>query len=174
MRHLLLLFLAFFLSSAGLWADDRQDFVAQLVVQLQDSTEEVQDKDYQCITVSPGMMEKMLEMMQSSNEEYFKNEKIQKSLPNIKSLRIFIATQHPEKYKQEVERLLDKKKRVYQPYKNDLNDKNEPCVWLRRNKNKIIEIIAMQHQDNNEENSLKVVDFTGNLTHEFVSELLKM
>ena len=50
------------------------------------------------------------------------------------------------------------------------SDKENTCIWLRKNKDTVIEII----QINKKEDDLKVVNFTGEMTNDFVNELLKM
>jgi hypothetical protein len=89
-------------------------------------------------------------------------------LPHIKSLRVFSAQQNSDAYYENVTTLLNKNKSTYKPYSTA--DKENTCIWLRKNKNTVIEII----QINKKEDDLKVVNFTGEMTNDFVNELLKM
>ena len=153
MKYILSL-LSFILSVSFSKADVSKDFVGLLLSDIK-STQSVQnssEEDYQCITIGPTMMEKVIDMMaeKNKNEEGSNADKnrqiIKKILPHIKSLRVFSAQQNSDAYYENVTTLLNK------------------------NKNTVIEII----QINKKEDDLKVVNFTGEMTNDFVSELLKM
>ena len=174
MHRLLTILLCLSFLSTNLRAEEKQDFVGQFVAQLQETGTDEQEKDYHCITVSPEMIQKMLQMAEQAEEGNPRNEQIQKILPNIRSLRIFIAMRNAEDYKKQIEQLLNKKKSLYLPYQSETKEKKEPCIWLRRDKEKVIEIIALQQQEYEEDSRFKVVDLTGNLNGDFVKELLKM
>ena len=146
------------------------DFVALLLSNLNEEQGTGQNEDYSCITVSPTMMDKVLKMIQEKDSDE-NDEQIQKILPNIKSMRIFSATKHPGKYYAEATELLSKKAKNYKPFKVDEKKKEKPCVWIRKNGNKVVEMIVLNKKD---EEGLHIINITGNMNKSFVDELLKM
>lgn len=151
-------------------AESITDFVALLLNNLEEEQETVQNEDFNCITVSPTMMDKVLKMIQKKSTDD-NGEQIQKILPNIKSMRIFSATKHPGKYYAEATELLSKKAKNYKPFKVDEKKKEKPCVWIRKNGNKVVEMVVL---DKKNEEGLHIINITGNMNKAFVDELLKM
>jgi len=157
-------------------ADSSKDFVGLLLSDIKSTqkTQNFSEQDYQCITISPAMMEKVIDLMseKNKNEEDSNTDNnrqiIKKILSHIKSLRIFSAQHNSDTYHEYVITLLNKNKNKYKPYTTA--DKENTCIWLRKNKDTVIEII----QINKKEDDLKVVNFTGEMTNDFVNELLKM
>ena len=89
-------------------------------------------------------------------------------MPHVKSLRIFQAQQNIDFYHSNATLLLNKNKKIYKPY--NTAGKDSSCIWLRKNKDKVIEIVKLNKTDED----IKVVNFTGDMTDDFVAELLKM
>lgn len=152
-------------------AQSKQDFVELLINTIKEDYAEtnIPDNEYKCITVSPNMIGKVLQMIQNSEKK--DKEQINKLLPYVKSLRIFSATNHINHYYEETQKLLDKYKTTYKPYRANSNEKMTPCIWLRKNRTKVIEIIMLSRQ---EDNFFQVVNLTGDMTKDFVTNLLKM
>lgn len=172
MKHFLSIILTLTLSMSAA-AEVRQDFVGLLVNTLQESggsTAAGEDKDYECVTVSPNMMGKVFEQAENSGSK--QNEQLRKVLPNIKSLRIFTASRHANRYSEAAEKLLSQYSTTYKPYRGPAQDKRKPCIWLRKNKARVIEIIMLTMSKGEE--TFQVLNFTGNMTKEFVTDLLKI
>lgn len=165
MKKLLVICLLIITSNSLLKAE--VDFVGLLVSDIK-AGENSEKEGYKCITVSPSMMEKMLDMMPSNDAQ--ESAQIRKVLPHIKSLRIFNSQEEEaEEYGKEAITLLDKNKDKYKPY-NASKKETKSKIWLRKNKDKVVEIVMLIQN----ENDFKIVNFTGSMTTEFVTELLKM
>ncbi len=175
MKYIFCLFLSL-IATGFCKADVNEDFVGLLLsdIKAEQNTNNTSEEDYSCITIGPSMMEKVLDMMSNDTEEDpaadtdTDKEHIKKILPHIKSLRIFNAQHNMDVYYNNALTLLNKNKNKYKVY--NANGNETPCIWLRKNKDKVIEII----QINKQEDDLKVLNFTGDMTNDFVKELLKM
>src|SRR5574344_2099614 len=99
-------------------AKAKQDFVG-LLVEMFETQENANDaqKDFECITVSPDMMGKVLQMTEDNKD----NEQINKVLRHVKSLRIFSVSHNSNQYYEKVQKLLKKNKNTYKPYKANDN-----------------------------------------------------
>lgn len=149
-------------------AKANQDFVGLLVstFESQETNKETQ-KDYECITVSPDMMGKVLQMTEDNKD----GSQINRVLRHVKSLRIFSVNRNSKQYYSEVQELLKKHKGTYSPYKAKAKDNSAPCIWLRKTGNQVIEIVMLNRT---EDEGFQVVNLTGNMTKDFVTDLLKM
>lgn len=168
------LFICLFLSVVTAFTcktESQEDFVGLLLsdIKAEENAEGVSNDDYSCITIGPAMVEKVLEMMSNNKESDKNQEQIKKVLSHIKSLRIFNAQQNIELYYNDIISLLNKKQKTYKKYTTS-TEKDASCIWLRKNKDKVIEIVKL----NKTEDDLKIVNFTGDMTDDFVAELLKM
>jgi len=162
-------FLVGMLLSLTLSAEKTQDFVAQLMSDLEEQYGVDNNDEYGCVTVSPSMMEKMLKMLQSKDAK--NDEQIQRILPHVKSMRIFSATKHIDRYNTAATKLLNKNAKSYRPFKASAEKNMDPCVWVRRSGNKVIEMIVLNRKENE---NFQVINITGDMSKSFVNELLKM
>ena len=170
-RLLLCIFLAI-ATSLTCKAENNEDFVGLLLsdIKTEEYTDSTGNNDFSYITIGPAMVGKVLDMM-SNNKDADKDkdaEQIKKILSHIKSLRIFSAQHNIDFYYNGVISLLNKNKKTYKKYNSA--DKDVSCIWLRKNKDTVIEIVKLNKTDND----FKVVNFTGDMTDDFVNELLKM
>ena len=151
-------------------AETEEDFVGLLLSEIKanDCVEKLDSSDFSCITIGPAMVEKVMDMMSNNKETDKIKEHIRKILPHVKSLRIFQAQQNIDFYHSNATLLLNKNKKIYKPY--NTAGKDSSCSWLRKNKDKVIEIVKLNKTDED----IKVVNFTGDMTDDFVAELLKM
>lgn len=168
-RKLTLWLLLTVLLPLSLSAEKAQDFVSRLLGNLEGQYSAADNEDYACITVSPSMMDKMLKMLQSSERK--DDEQIQRILPHIKSMRIFSATKHEERYNQAARKLLKDYPKSYKPFRVDTSKTATPCVWIRKSGSKVVEMIVVNAKD---DNGLQIINITGDMNKEFVNELLKM
>lgn len=150
-------------------ANKAKDFVAQLVALLNTEEQADTENEYDCVTVSPTMMDKVVKMMQERDN---KNEgQIQNALKHVKSMRIFSATKRAEHYYAETLKLLRKNAKRYQPFQTNAKTGRDPNVWLRKDGNKVIEMVVLNH---NQEANFQIINITGDMNRQFVDELLKM
>lgn len=156
------------LSATVLRAARVEDFVAQLVTSLT-QTEQTDMTDFNCVTVSPQMMEKVITMMQ--NNEIKDDEQLQSALKHVKSMRIFSANRRGAHYYAETLKLLGKNLKNYKPFVADKNTDKKPCVWLRKNGRKVIEMVVINHSG---EDNFQVINLTGDMNREFVDELFRI
>jgi len=150
-------------------AQKNTDFVTLLLNQINEPMENEANENFSCVTVSPVMMEKMLEMTQTDNSQ--NNEQIQCALQHVKSMRIFSATKNMESYQNKTEQLLHKHSKRYKPLQADANNTRKPCVWVRKSGKKVIEMVVINIK---EKEAFNVINITGNMDKTFVNELLKM
>ena len=168
MRTLIIsLLLSLTVNIAG--ANKAKDFVEQLVASLNAEEQPGQGCEYDCVTVSPSMMEKVIKMMQARDGK--DDEQIQNALKHVKSMRIFSATKRAEYYYSETTKLLRKNAKKYQPFQTNGGTGKEPCVWLRKDGNKVIEMVVLNH---NQDVAFQAITLTGDMSRQFVDELLKM
>lgn len=151
------------LLSVPMWAGE--DFIALLLSEIHEEGKAGgSQEDYHCITVGPNMMEKVLDMMSRNTDAA--NSQIRKVLPHIKSLRIFNALQNRDFYVERANKLLKKNKARYKQYASN----NRSNIWLRKNRDAVIELIVLSTGDD----GFKIMNLTGEMSAEFVSELLRM
>lgn len=145
-----------------------EDFVAQLIAGLP-QTEQKETPDFECVTVSPQMMEKVVEMMQ--NNEIKDDEQLQNALKHVKSMRIFSAKRRGTYYYDETLKLLGKNAKNYKPFSADKKTEKKPCVWLRKDGRRVIEMVVLNHSD---DENFQVINLTGDMSREFVDELFRI
>ena len=167
MKRYFFVFVTAFSLACGLGA--HEDFIGLLIndIEKESSPSHAKTEEYNCITVSPTMIDKVLDVADESEDK--DTEQLKKILPHIKSLRIFETQQKIHYYDNAIRNLLTKNKARYKSYRAYRGQKDSN-VWLRKNNDNVIEIIILS----NKEDKLKVVNFTGNMTTDFVTELMKM
>jgi hypothetical protein len=168
MKQMLCLLVGMLLSLSAS-AEKAQDFVALLMSDLEEQYGVDDNDEYGCVTVSPSMMEKMLKMLQSKDVK--NDEQIQRILPHVKSMRIFSATKHIDRYNTAATKLLNKNAKSYKPFKASAEKSVDPCVWVRKSGAKVIEMIVLNRKENE---NFQVINITGDMNKAFVDELLKM
>ena len=167
MKRFLLAFVTVFALSLSGYASE--DFIGLLVNKIEEESAEhhITPETYDCITVGPAMMEKVLDITDDNDNEH--TEQFRKVLPHIKSLRVFHTQQNIPYHRNTIQDLLSQNKTKYKLYKACQKQKKSN-VWLRKSKDTVVEIIIL----NNKEDDLKVVNLTGDMTTDFVTELMKM
>lgn len=167
MKRFLLVFVTVFALSLSSYASE--DFIGLLLNKIEEEGEEhhITPETYNCITVGPAMMEKVLDITDDNDNEH--TEQFKKVLPHIKSLRIFYTQQNIPYYTNTIQDILSQNNTKYKSYRACQKQKKSN-VWLRKNKDTVVEIIIL----NKKEGDLKVVNLTGDMTTDFVTELMKM
>ena len=169
-RRLLIVTLALVLTLAAQAKKETQDFVTQFIAELQ-TTEGANENDYTCITVSPQMMERVLQMVKEKTLE--DEDQIRGALTHVRSLRVFTARENSELYTAECKRLLERQTRHFKQVKTEATEQNENTnLWVREYNKQIVELVLINRVTGDD--LLQIVNLTGNFDSEFVDELLKM
>lgn len=158
------------LLSLSVNAQQAKDFVELLMNDLKEQYQEAENEEYGCVTVSPFMMEKMLEIMQTNNSQ--DNDLIERLISHVKSMRIFSATKNIDRYHAEAQQLLEKNEKQYKAFQADAQKKDtQPCVWIRKSGQKVVEMIVLNLTEGQ---NFIIINLTGNMDKAFIDELLKM
>lgn len=132
-----------------------QDFASRFL------TEHKADSNLTCVTISPKMME---EIMRSDAE---KNDEMLDIISNLKSMQMLTAKVDGQKYFDEALRVVEKNSGRFEPFLS-FKDKAGNCqIMIRKKKDTIIELVMLMH----EKNHFAVINFTGNMSTEFISKL---
>ena len=138
-----------------------QDFAAKFMEQC------TKKGQVECQTVSPKMMEKVMETITRSDEredtgipEYL--------LSKLKSARIITAKKGGEKLFQKAERLMEKNKNRFSPLAEDsAGDHNR--IFVRRHDDVVRELVMLQLSPGKD--LLTIVDLTGEMDEKFMKLL---
>lgn len=132
-----------------------QDFASRFL------TEHKADSNLTCVTISPKMME---EILRSDAE---KNDEVLDIISNLKSMQMLTAKVDGQKYYDEALRVVEKNSGRFKPFLS-FKDKAGNCqIMIRKKKDTIIELVMLMH----EKNHFAVINFTGNMSAEFISKL---
>ncbi len=169
-RRLLILSLCIVLTLAAQAKKETQDFVTQFMTELQNDSH-VSEDDYRCVTVSPQMMERVLQMMQANTLK--DEDQIRDALTHIRSLRVFTATDNIEIYSNKNQKLLKRNARQYKRIRQteDSEAEHNMQLWVREANNQIVELVLINSVS---EDLFQIINFTGDFDREFIDELLKM
>lgn len=117
-----------------------------------------------CATVSPSMIERMMQLPAEED-----NASIKQVLSHLKSIRVVTAANPEEtpRLHEQAEALAKKNARRYKPYANDGNK----SVYMRRRGELILEIVLIASHP---EGTFSIVNLTGNMDDDFISQLLKI
>lgn len=156
------------------------DFVARMMKQITSRPSVYPSTDYKQITVSPTMMQSVVEMLTSgapiagdfSNED---KEIVSKLLRNVKSLRIFVATENIKNYQALANKVLKDNKKIYTIFKSPKTGETGPKahIWTRQNGNRVVEIITILDSDEGNK-ELRILNFTGEFNNDFINLLVQM
>ena len=138
-----------------------QDFVSKFMDQCS-------DKDsIQCQTISPKMMEKLVEVQLQQKEE--NNDEVSGYLlSKLKSARIITANKHCEKLFHKASQLIEKNKNRFVPLGNDSTDKKNQ-IFIRKHDDIIRELVMLSLASEN--HIFTIINFTGEMDDEFIESL---
>lgn len=157
-RGLCLLWIAFSFHVA--WG---QDFAAKFMEQCAAE----QGENLRCQTISPKMMEKLVEVMASENKE--KDEEIPAYLlSKLKSARIVTSTGHGKKLFRKAEELMEKNKNRFTPWGEEDPERTNP-VFVRKHGDTICELVMLSLTA--DKKNFTIVNFTGEMDEEFMQTL---
>lgn len=132
-----------------------QDFASRFL------TEHKADTNLTCVTISPKMME---EIMKSDAE---KDETVLDIISNLKSMQMLTSKVKGLHYYNEALKVVEKNSGRFETFLS-FKDKSENFqIMIRKKKNAIIELVMLIHEND----SFLVINFTGNMSPEFISKL---
>lgn len=156
------------------------DFVARLMGTVEAQSNLYPATDYQQITVSPTMIQSVMEMMangslNNTDISHQNQEIITKLLRNIKSLRLFIATNNADNYQQLALRVYNDNKHTYKTFKsNQTKGKSSSTrIYTRKSQKKVVEIVVVEEPTQTQD-ILQILNMTGEFTSDFINLLLQM
>ena len=157
------------------------DFVARLMKQVNAHPSAYPASDYKQITVSPTMMQSVIEMLTSTKmtETVGNNgdmEIVSKLLRNVRSLRIFIASDNINSYQLLADKVIRENRKIYTKFKlheKAGDPKTKARVWTRQAGDRVVEIIAILDSDDKTP-ELRILNLTGEFSNDFINLLVKM
>ena len=181
MKHIITILLLAMLPSLHTMATKEQDFVALMMERISSKPAAYPSSDYENITVSPTMINCMLDMMDSDtdassllpggnaqNQELFRQ-----LLKDVKSLRIFTASKNTARYKALIRHLLGKHKHTYKEFAAKEQLGNNKHIWTRQSNNSVVEIIMIDdHPDSGK--PMQILNITGDFGDKFFETLMQI
>ncbi|MBQ0087812.1 MAG: DUF4252 domain-containing protein [Prevotellaceae bacterium] len=167
MKNFILIF-ALLLSISINANNKEKDFISIYVEEL-NGGKDCNPDDYKCIIISPSMISQLMQMPNINDTD--KSQEIQKILPNIKSVQVFIAAKNISNYQKVANNLFDMHNSTYQPIFASTDDFS---IKVRKNQNKIIELILLHTEKSTEQKNFIIIDITGNLTDDVIESLIKL
>ncbi len=134
-----------------------QDFASRFM------NEHQEDSNLTCITISPKMMEEIMNM----NNEAERNDEILEIISNLKSMQMLTANVKGQKYYEDALEIVEKNSGRFEPFLS-FDGNSENCKIVVRKKSKAIIELVMLVRD---KNHFVVVNFTGNMSPEFINKL---
>ena len=132
-----------------------QDFASRFMAEHQ------ADSNLTCVTISPKMME---EIMKSDAE---KDKEVLDMISNLKSMQVLTSDVEGKKYFNAALKVVEKNSGRFESFLS-FKDKSENCqIMVRKKKSTIVELVMLMH----EKNHFAVVNFTGNMSQEFIAQI---
>ncbi len=156
MKHFLFLLLAAFFAVTA-WAQNEQDFASRFM------TLYAKGSSLTCTTVSPLMMERMLQL--PSVED---NEQMKQVFSQLKSIRMVSNSDDSEsqRFHQLAVKLARRNSARYKLW----GRKGDDLLYTRRRGRITVEVVLILNRHSN----FYLVDLTGNMNDQFISQLLKI
>lgn len=181
MKHLLVAILLTLLPGTLAWGAKEQDFVALMMERISSKPADYPTTDYENITVSPTMISYMLDMMDNDSDNSNllpgnsaqNQEQLRQLLKDVKSLRIFTASQNTAKYKKLTLHLLGKHKNTYKEYHVKEQPGNSKHIWTRQSSNSVVEIILL-NDDPDSSKPMQILNITGDFGDQFFETLMQI
>lgn len=146
------------LSVHNIWG---QDFASKFMEQYTESD------GLQCQTVSPKMMEKIMEFTDTSDEKQ-KKEISEHLLSKLKSARIITVTKHCKKNFRKAEQLIEMNSNRFAPWKENTSETNNR-LFVRKHDDVIRELVMLNWLP--EEKIFTIINFTGEMDDLFMQQL---
>lgn len=158
MKQLLLTLLIFLGVGMGASAQNERDFASQYMRLYGHD-----DENLTCNTVSPLMMERIMNLDTVEN-----NENIRSVMSQLKTIQVLTANGEDEAtlhYNQAVD-LARKNKKRYRLYRSNKSS----SIYVRKKKNLIVEMVYVSRNHND----FRLVSLTGNMNEDFIDEIHKI
>lgn len=158
MKQLLLTLLIFLGVGMGASAQNERDFASQYMRLYGHD-----DENLTCNTVSPLMMERIMNLDTVEN-----NENIRSVMSQLKTIQVLTANGEDEAtlhYNQAVD-LARKNKKRYRLYRSNKSS----SIYVRKKKNLIVEMVYVSRHHND----FRLVSLTGNMNEDFINEIHKI
>lgn len=153
MKSVLLTLLMTVLSVAAV----AQDFATRFMA------EHKKDANLTCITISPTMMKQILKI-----DAVEKDEKMADVISNLKSMQLITSKVRGARYYQQALKVV-KNANHFDPYLFSKDHFGESRIMVRRHKGAIVEMVMLTSY----RRAFSVINFTGILSDEFISELAR-
>lgn len=132
-----------------------QDFASRFLSEYES------DSNLVCITISPKMMR---EIMKSDVE---RDDEVLEIISNLKSMQMLTSEVKGQKYYDAALKVVEKNSGRFEPFLS-FKDKSANCqIMVRKKNDAIIELVMLMH----DKNHFAVINFTGNMSPEFISRL---
>lgn len=133
-----------------------QDFATRFMA------EHKSDANLSCITISPSMMKQILKV-----DAVEKDENMAEVISNLKSMQLITAKVKATRYYQEALKIVEKNSDRFDPYLSSKDKFGESRIMVRRHKGTIVEMVMLT----NYRKKFSVINFTGIMSDDFISEL---
>lgn len=121
------------------------------------------DTNLNCVTISPNMMEKVM------NLDVQNEDKMMDMISKLKSMQMLTTQVNGQKYYKEALSVLEKNSGRFVSFLT-FDDKSENFqIMVRKKKDAIIELVMLMREDDN----FTVINFTGNMSKDFIARLAK-
>lgn len=121
------------------------------------------DTNLNCVTISPNMMEKVM------NLDVQNEDKMMDMISKLKSMQMITTQVNGQKYYKEALSVLEKNSGRFVSFLT-FDDKSENFqIMVRKKKDAIIELVMLMREDDN----FTVINFTGNMSKDFIARLAK-
>ncbi|MEG1563748.1 MAG: DUF4252 domain-containing protein [Bacteroides sp.] len=130
-----------------------QDFASRFL------TEHKVDSNLTCVTISPKMMEEIMKC--NANDE------VLEIISNLKSMQMLTAKVKGQTYYNEALKIVEKNIGRFEPYLSFSDKSANYQIMVRKRKEAIVEVVMLMQ----EKNSFVVINFTGNMSPEFIAKL---
>lgn len=177
MRRLLFAILIALIPSAVVYGGTEQDFIGKMLSHVNGKADTYLTSEYEHITVSPTMIKSVLKMIGSNTKllsevDADKQEQLKGLLENVKSLRVLTVSKEADKYMTLTQKLFNKNKHVYKEYVVEQLGEDKQ-IWTRQSGKNVIEIVMIEENPKGDD-TLQIVDLTGNFGDNFFNMLMKM
>ena len=177
MRRLLFCILIALIPSAVVYGGSEQDFIGKMLSHVNGKADTYSTSEYEHITVSPTMIKSVLKMIGSNTKllsevDANKQEQLKGLLENVKSLRVLTVSKEAAKYMTLTQKLFNKNKHVYKEYAVEQLGEDKQ-IWTRQSGKSVIEIVMIEENPKGDD-TLQIVDLTGNFGDNFFNMLMKM
>ncbi len=158
MKRLLILFAAAAMALCSR-AQSAQDFAARFMESRSGNGE------VKCVTVGPKMLNTLAGIHDSESRKGLKD-----WTEGVKSIRIVTSQNGCEELRKDAIAMLKASRKRYSPYRPKDNADYGDCLWVRKVKNKTVELVYVAPRS---EKGFMVMDFTGKIRDSFVENIIK-